>query len=115
VDLAAGLVGGAGKALAAAGGEAAAEEGVYTYTKSAENHLNELVKRGEHAGKLTRPYMRSPLAIKEIMATGQGVADKSAAGALRYAVPGTFRGSAGTWELVVNPQTNLIYHFNFVN
>lgn len=58
----------------------------------------------QHAGMLARPYMRSLLVIQEIMATGQGVADKSAAGAIEYAVQGTFRGSSGTWELVINPK-----------
>ena len=32
---------------------------------------------------------------------------------LRWDVPGTFRGSEGTWELVINPETEMIYHFNF--
>jgi hypothetical protein len=29
-------------------------------------------------------------------------------------VPGTFNGSEGTWELVVNTVDKIIYHFNFV-
>ncbi len=55
-----------------------------------------------------------PLTIKEIMATGKGIPDATAKGALNFRVPGTFRGSQGTWELVVDPNKNLIYHFNFV-
>ena len=35
-------------------------------------------------------------------------------GALRWDVAGSFNGSSGTWELVVNMRTNEILHFNFV-
>ncbi|WP_157445780.1 hypothetical protein [Chryseobacterium indologenes] len=57
--------------------------------------------------------MRSPLLIQEIIATGKGIPDATAKGALNFRVPGTFR-SNGTWELVVDTSKNLIYHFNFV-
>ena len=33
---------------------------------------------------------------------------------LRWDVAGTFRGTSGTWELVVDTSTNVIVHFNFV-
>ncbi len=36
-------------------------------------------------------------------------------GGLNWKVPGTFRGSEGTFELGINPNTNVIYHFNFFN
>ena len=34
-------------------------------------------------------------------------------GALRWDVPGAFRGAEGTWELVYDPASNTILHFNF--
>ena len=39
----------------------------FTYTKSAGKHLTEVVKHGENAGQLARPYMKSPLTIQEII------------------------------------------------
>jgi hypothetical protein len=63
-------------------------------------------------GQLVRPYMTSPNTIEEIMATGAGKADpQGVAGALRWDVPGTFRGNEGAWELVV--RDNEILHFLF--
>jgi hypothetical protein len=35
-------------------------------------------------------------------------------GARRYDVPGTFNGYSGTYELVIDPNSNFVYHFNFV-
>jgi hypothetical protein len=58
--------------------------------------------------------MTSPHTIQEIVATGRGVPDPGGVpGALRFDVPGTFRGSEGTWELIVHPETKTIYHFLF--
>lgn len=34
--------------------------------------------------------------------------------ALRWDAPGFFRGVSGTWELVVDTNTNTVIHFNFV-
>jgi len=66
-------------------------------------------------GELARPFVKSPLTAQEIQATGSGVPDPGGLpGALRYDVPGSFNGSSGTYELVVNPETNTVYHFNFV-
>ena len=87
---------------------------LFTFTKSAGKHITEFIKSGENAGRLARPYMRSSLTIQEIIATGKGIPDATAKGALNFRVPGTFRGSSGTWELVVDTNKNLIYHFNFV-
>jgi RHS repeat-associated protein len=91
-------------------------QGGYTFTKSAAKHFDDIVtKNGWVNGGPARPYMNSPLTIKEIMATGKGIPDATAKGALNFKVPGTFRGSNGTWELVVDPVKNHIYHFNFVH
>jgi len=58
-------------------------------------------------------FRNSPHTIEEIIATGKGLPDPGGvAGALRYDVPGAFRGAQGTWQLVV--KDDLILHFNFV-
>ncbi|WP_316803164.1 hypothetical protein [Pedobacter nototheniae] len=85
----------------------------YTFTETAGNHLKEVVKRGMNKGQLTRPYMNSPLTVQEIMVTGPGSADATYLGGVNWRVPGNFRGTNGTWELGINPQTKVIYHFNF--
>ena len=73
----------------------------------------------------SRPYVNSPLTVQEITATGKGVPDPGGLpGALRYDVPGTMSrpGAAvgdpnptvrGTYELVIDPKTNTVYHFLF--
>jgi RHS repeat-associated protein len=66
------------------------------------------------AGHLDRPYVNSPLTIREIMAGGKPIADPGGVpGALRWDVPGAFNGSNGTWQLVVEPKTNTVLHFVF--
>ena len=58
--------------------------------------------------------MKSPLTIEEIIAAGNPVPDPGGiSGGLRWDVPGSLRGSEGAWELVIHPDTNVIYHFNF--
>jgi len=62
----------------------------------------------------TRPYLRSSLTIREIMASGNPVSDPGGfPGALRWDVPGAFNGSTGTWELVIDPTTRTVLHFLF--
>src|ERR1700733_6991590 len=87
---------------------------LFSYTNTAAKHMDEVVMHGSNTGRLARPYMRSPLTVQEIMATSKGIPDLTAKGALNYRVPGTFRGSKGIWELVIDPNKNLIYHFNFI-
>ena len=97
------------------GYKASAQSG-FTFTNSAAKHFDDIVtKNGWVNGKAARPYMNSPLTIQEIMATGKGLPDATAKGALNFRVPGAFRGSNGTWELVVDPVKKHVYHFNFVN
>jgi hypothetical protein len=63
----------------------------------------------------SRPFMESRLLIQEIMESAEPIADpQGALNTLRWDVPGTFNGSEGTWELVVNTVDRIIYHFNFV-
>lgn len=85
----------------------------YSFTKSAGKHLSEIVKHGENAGKLARPYMQSPLTIQEIMSISKGVPDATFKGGMNWRVPGMFRGLQGIWKLGINPETKVIYHFNF--
>ncbi len=103
--------GGRGAGIAAKG----VTQAEYTFTKTAAKHLTEVVKRGENAGQLARPYMNSPLTIQEIMSTSKGTLDATFKGGMNWRVPGTFRGSQGIWELGINPKTNVIYHFNFTH
>jgi hypothetical protein len=89
--------------------------GDYTLSDTVAGHINDTVGGvGEYSGSPARPYLQSPLTINEIISTGTGVPDPGGLpGGLRYDVSGEFRGSSGTWELVVDPNTKTIYHFNF--
>ncbi len=86
-------------------------------SKTVQNHINDIVKKGPYKGELARPYIDSngtTLLIDEIMQAGTPVKDTVLKNGLRWDVQGTFRGSTGTWELVVDTSTNTIVHFNFV-
>jgi RHS repeat-associated protein len=62
----------------------------------------------------SRPYLNSTLLLRELMRSARPIRDPGGvAGALRWDVPGAFRGSPGAWELVVNPNTKEILHFLF--
>ena len=81
------------------------------------NHMNEIVKKGPNAGQLSRPYINSEgttLLLKVLMESSDPVQDSILKSGLRWDVEGIFRGSAGTWELVVDTSTNTVVHFNFV-
>ena len=68
------------------------------------NHATDVITKGPCKGELARPFVNSPLTMQEIMAAGKPVPDAIVPGALKWNVPGAFRGSAGTWELVVGPR-----------
>jgi hypothetical protein len=88
--------------------------GDFTYSETAARHYFESAVRGPNAGRLSRPFMRSPLTIEEIMNARAPMPDpRRTPGTLYWEIPGTFRGSEGTWELLIHPETNTIYHFNF--
>ena len=94
--------------------ETALRVGNFKYTNTAGSHITDLVKRGRFKGELSRPYMKSPHTINEIMAARKPISDPvGTPGGLRWDVPGTFRGNEGTWELVLHPESEIIYHFNF--
>jgi RHS repeat-associated protein len=94
------------------GGVAAETVGEWTMTRKVASHLTELVKYGSYKGELARPFMSSPLLIKEIMSSAEPIADQFSAGASKWTVPGLFRGREGVWELVIDG-SNRILHFNF--
>ena len=87
-------------------------------SQTVQNHMNDVIKKGPNAGQLSRPYIDSngtTLLLKEIMESTAPVPDAVLQSGLRWDVSGTFRGSTGTWELVVDTSTNTVVHFNFVS
>jgi RHS repeat-associated protein len=79
-------------------------------TATVAQHAEEETKTGE----LARPYINSPLTVRSIMEAGDPVPDPGGVpGGLRWDVPGGFRGSQGTWELVIDQPNNIILHFLF--
>jgi len=96
--------------------EAAAGSGIdatrLTMTRTVEHHLGDITKNGS----LARPYGDSRLTIQGIMDSAKPIPDPGGVpGALRWDVPGGMNGSSGTWQLVVDPNTNTILHFLFVS
>lgn len=86
-------------------------------SNTVQNHMNDIIKKGANKGDLARPYIDSngtTLLVDEIMKGGTPVKDTVLKNGLRWDVEGTFRGSTGTWELVVDSSSNTIVHFNFV-
>ncbi|MFH7012563.1 RHS repeat-associated core domain-containing protein [Flavobacterium sp. FlaQc-52] len=83
------------------GRAASIEQGGYSITKTVANNLS------------SRPYINSPSTIKNIMEFGTKSADKFFKGGVNYRATGTFQGSQGVWELGINPETKVIYHFLF--
>jgi hypothetical protein len=62
-----------------------------------------------------RPYLADRPLIQQIMDAAEPVADpQGAVNTVRWDIAGTFNGSKGTWELVVNTAQKIIYHFAFV-
>lgn len=85
--------------------------GRWTYTNTVANHLIDITRHGD----LARPYMNSPHTIEEIMRATRPIPDPGGApNVLRWDVPGSFNGSDGLWELVVDPNTMTILHFVFI-
>ena len=87
-------------------------------SQTVQNHIYDIIKKGENAGELSRPYIDSNgtvLLLQEIMDATDPLQDEFVKTALRWDVPGEFRGAAGIWELVVDTETNTVLHFNFVS
>ncbi|MCT7981237.1 RHS repeat-associated core domain-containing protein, partial [Laspinema olomoucense] len=88
-------------------------------TGTVANHLSDFTIRTDIVGgrftELDRPFINSPLVYQEIMKAKTPVPDpRGVPGALRWDVEGSFRGREGIWELVVDPKTKTVLHFNFV-
>lgn len=95
------------------GGGASGAAGSFRMTETVANHATGLVAKGPFKGELARPFLNSQLTVREIMASGKGTPDPGGvAGALRWNAPGSFRGTEGTWELVI--KDDIILHYNFV-
>lgn len=87
-------------------------------SETVQNHMNDIVKKGDYRGELSRPYIDTKgtnLLLDEIINAAPPVKDSFLNNGLRWDVQGTFRGSPGIWELVVDLETNTIVHFNFTN
>jgi hypothetical protein len=85
-------------------------------TQTVQNKMVQFVKKGPYKGEPIRPYIDTNgtnTLVGEIMGAGNPVKDKFLNNGLRWDVSGTFRGSNGKWELVVDLDTNTIVHFNF--
>ena len=65
-------------------------------------------------GRLDRPFGHSFLLMQEIMdSAAPGPDPRGALGSFFWLVPGSFRGSKGVWELLVDPKTMQVWHFQF--
>jgi RHS repeat-associated protein len=97
--------GGAIGSLGAAKGAVGAEAGEFNLSKTVAGEISE------------RPYLESPLTIREIMSAGEPIPDPQGAvpGGLWWEVPGDFNGSTGTYQLLYDPETNTIMHFLFTS
>ena len=97
-------------------------------SETVQNHYNDTFKKDEviqigdgyqtthYAGESTRPYIGngSSMIINEIMEPGSPIADpQGVASALRWDVTGTLNGTEGTWELVIDMDTETVLHFLF--
>jgi len=86
-------------------------------TNTVQNHANDIVKQGPNKGLPSRPYVDgngTNMLLDEIMNASPPVKDPYLNNGLRWDVHGTFRGTTGNWEVVVDLDTNTIVHFNFV-
>jgi hypothetical protein len=105
---------GAAKVLSAAAG-GVVWLGRYRLSGTVARHLDDLVARGPFKGERARPFLVSQQLLQELIATGKAVPDpRGVPGALRWDVPGTFRGAEGIWELVIDMNSKTILHWNFV-
>ncbi|MEN6307983.1 MAG: LamG-like jellyroll fold domain-containing protein [Anaerohalosphaeraceae bacterium] len=79
-------------------------------SKTVEKHLDKITKKGTKA----RPYGDSRLTMQNIMKAGKPRPDPGGLkGGVRWDVPGTMNGTEGTWQLVIDSETNTVVHFLF--
>ena len=80
------------------------------FSRTVARHLDDVTKDGRPA----RPYMNSRQLLQEIMDAQPPRPDPGGVpGGLRWDVPGHIQKTEGTWELVVDPNTNIILHWVF--
>ena len=60
-----------------------------------------------------RPYQDSKLLINEIIESKAPVPDPRGTNALSWTGEGSFNGSAGYYELIIDPSSNTVWHFVF--
>lgn len=95
---------------------AQATSGAVSQSTQSQEHprAEDLSLSGTLRGKTDRPYQQSILLADEIMNAGTPVQDPGGLpNGWRWDVPGAYRGTSGTWELVVDFDTNTIDHFLF--
>ena len=83
-----------------------------TMSETVKGHIIDLGK----SGQLSRSYLESNgtnLLINEIMHGSKPIPDKILPHGLRWDVTGTYRGTFGKWELVVDLDKKMIVHFLF--
>ncbi|MFD5466564.1 polymorphic toxin-type HINT domain-containing protein [Kitasatospora sp. NPDC127059] len=91
-----------------------------TMSRTVANHAADIIdSRGNPKdGDLVRPFMKpnNGLLIREIMAGSEPTLDpRGAPGVLRWDTPGSrTAGKEGTWELLIDTNTNTVLHFNYV-
>ena len=96
-------------------------------TKTVEDHFYEFTGKTkinketsvalQYKGESSRPYVKSAgtnTILDEIIKAMDPIPDpRGVPNTVRWDVPGTFNGKSGTWELVINKETNTILHFLF--
>lgn len=60
-----------------------------------------------------RPYQESKLTTNEIIESTPPSPDPRGTGALSWNVEGSFNGSVGRYELIIDPKSNTVWHFVF--
>ena len=60
-----------------------------------------------------RPYQDSKLLIHEIIESKPPIADSQGTSALYWEVEGSFNGSNGIYELLIDPESTTVWHFLF--
>ena len=128
----------AGKEAAEKGAEKAAKEAAEKATEktakeTAEKAAEEAAEKGIKGGSASnygidmdnlnfsntvqnhtgRPYQDSKLLINEIIESKPPVPDPRGTDALSWTVEGTFNGSTGYYELIIDPTSNTVWHFVF--
>ena len=85
-----------------------------TFSNTVKKHINDVILHDPYKGEMSRSFMKSSLTVQEIMRAKPPIPDPGGVpGGLRWDVPGVFRGTKGTWELVVDPNAKTIIHYNF--